>query len=92
MSGTGQRMRLSRRMLLAGLLAGAADRALASPPLTSLRPLPRGADFHKRAVKSAEALIEKAGLGGKLGFAVADARTGEMLEVHAPVLALPPER
>jgi len=81
---------VTRRVLLAGLMAGVAQAALAEPLARSLVPRPRPADYRKRAVAGAEALIAKAGLGGKVAFAVADARTGLMLEAKNPVLPMPP--
>ncbi|EPX81719.1 D-alanyl-D-alanine carboxypeptidase/D-alanyl-D-alanine endopeptidase [Litoreibacter arenae] len=82
--------RFGRRAVLGFLMFGVADAALANAPVVSLLPLPKPADAQKRAVKSAEALVSAAKLGGKIGFAVADARTGEVLEVMNPLLPLPP--
>ncbi len=90
-----------RRWVLGALLAGAATRALADPPATSPRPRPRplsaaaaqagaSAVAPRPAVPAAAALIEAARLGGSVAYAVADARTGEMLELRDPALALPP--
>ncbi len=42
------------------------------------------------AVKSAKELIAQAGLGGKVSFVVADAKTGLVLESYNPLLAQPP--
>jgi D-alanyl-D-alanine carboxypeptidase/D-alanyl-D-alanine-endopeptidase (penicillin-binding protein 4) len=85
---------LSRRWVLAGLLTGAADVALANAPRTSLIPPPRpgSAPSVRRAPRAAsyEALITDAKLGGKVGFVVANAKTGEILESHNPVLPMPP--
>jgi D-alanyl-D-alanine carboxypeptidase/D-alanyl-D-alanine-endopeptidase (penicillin-binding protein 4) len=86
-----QRLRmttLTRRWILGGLLAGAADCALASPPTVSPRPVRRPDPSDPEA--TTEALIAKAGLGGKLGFVVADAATGEVLGARNPALGLPP--
>lgn len=63
---------------------------MAEPPLRSIRPMPRGADYRKVAAPTAEALIAKAGLGGRTAFAVADARTGLVLEAVNPLLPQPP--
>ncbi len=82
--------RISRRLLLGALLSGAAGQALANAPLRSLRPLPRGADLPPVTPRSGERLVAEAGLSGKMAFAVADARTGEILETHNPILPLPP--
>lgn len=83
-------MRISRRAFLSGITATTAMPALAAPPLVSLRPPPRPLDFQKHTLRPAADLVIEAALGGKTAFALADARTGEMLEVMNPVLALPP--
>lgn len=80
----------SRRFILGSLVASVADVAFAKAPITSLRPAARAGDFHKQAVRGAEALIAKARLGGKIGFVVADAKTGLILETKNPVLPQPP--
>ncbi|TCO71113.1 D-alanyl-D-alanine carboxypeptidase/D-alanyl-D-alanine endopeptidase [Rhodovulum euryhalinum] len=79
---------LSRRWVLAALMAGAASPALAGPLARSLRPVPR--PERQRQAAEAEALIRRARLDGKLAYAVADAATGEMLDLRNPVLGLPP--
>ncbi|MCO6383550.1 D-alanyl-D-alanine carboxypeptidase/D-alanyl-D-alanine-endopeptidase [Oceanicola sp. 502str15] len=83
---------LSRRFVLAGLLTSAASCSLAEAPERSLRPVakPSGSDGTGRRASGAEALIEAAKLNGKVGFVVADARTGQVLESHNPLLPLPP--
>jgi len=83
-------VRVTRRGVLGGLLASGATPLLADAPLTSIRPAPRAADLFKRAVISAQALVEQARLGGEVGFAVADMRTGTILESRAPALGLAP--
>ncbi|MGC9420817.1 MAG: D-alanyl-D-alanine carboxypeptidase, partial [Rhodovulum sp.] len=80
--------RFSRRWVLSALMAGAGGPALSAPLARSLRPVPRPEDLRRAA--EAEALVARANLGGKLAFAVADASTGEVLEVMNPVLGLPP--
>lgn len=84
---------VSRRFVLSGLLAGAAVPALAEGLAVSPRPLPRsfGAEGAAgKAVAEPGALIEAAGLGGVVGYAVADARTGRLLEAMGEREALPP--
>lgn len=81
---------VSRRWFLGGLMAGSAGAALAAPPAASIRPQPRPADYRKLVVTGADKLIARAGLSGKVAFAVADARTGEVLEGRNPLLGLPP--
>ncbi|WP_085867035.1 D-alanyl-D-alanine carboxypeptidase/D-alanyl-D-alanine endopeptidase [Pseudoruegeria aquimaris] len=80
----------SRRFFLGAALSGAATQALGNAPVTSLRPLPRGAKPGAGLVPSADALIRAAKLGGDVGFLVMDSATGEVLDVHNPLLALPP--
>ncbi|WP_428548687.1 D-alanyl-D-alanine carboxypeptidase/D-alanyl-D-alanine endopeptidase [Profundibacter sp.] len=72
------------------MLASAADVAWGGAPRVSIRPTARAGDFHKRAVKGADALIAAARLGGKVAFVVADAKTGLILEAANPVLPQPP--
>ena len=84
------RRALGRRALLSGLAAGVALPALAAPPTVSLRPAPRPGG-RGGFVPSAEGLIADADLGrAALSYVVADRRTGEVLEAHAPDLPLPP--
>jgi D-alanyl-D-alanine carboxypeptidase/D-alanyl-D-alanine-endopeptidase (penicillin-binding protein 4) len=80
----------NRRVFLAGLLAGTAVPAVAGAPLQSLRPRLRGDAGPDFQTSRAEALVEAAGLGGKVTFAVADAKTGELLEVRKPLMRMPP--
>ncbi|SIN75511.1 D-alanyl-D-alanine carboxypeptidase/D-alanyl-D-alanine endopeptidase [Vannielia litorea] len=83
---------LSRRFVLAGLLTSAASCSLADAPERSLRPAakPLSESGSARHASGAEALIEAAKLDGKVGFVVADSRTGQVLESHNPLLPLPP--
>jgi len=81
---------LTRRSVLAGLVSSVATPLLAEAPKTSIRPAHRAPDLFKQAVKSAEELVEAARLGGKVSFAVADMRTGAILESRAPALPQPP--
>lgn len=50
----------------------------------------RPTDFLLRTIPAAADILRDAGLGGRVGFAVADAVTGEMLEVVNPLYPLPP--
>ncbi|QXT40557.1 D-alanyl-D-alanine carboxypeptidase/D-alanyl-D-alanine endopeptidase [Gymnodinialimonas ceratoperidinii] len=81
---------LSRRIFLSGLLASTAPAAWAAAPERSLRPTVRPDDFLRRTVPEAADILEAANLSGRVGFAVADATTGEMLEVENPLYPLPP--
>jgi len=73
--------------MMAGLLAGAALPALAEAPDTSPRPMPRP-NFGKS--KGPEDLIAAAKLGGVVGYVVADAATGRVLEAGNADVAMAP--
>jgi len=81
---------VSRRAFLTGAAGFAAAPAFGAPPETSLRPVFRPEGLFRRAIPSGTELVERAALGGRVGFAVADAVTGEMLEVFHPLHPLPP--
>lgn len=88
---------VTRRGFLAGGVSAVAGAAIAEAPLTSLRPSPRpdligGAapGIARRTSAAIAELIAEARLGGRVGFVVADARTGVFLETREPELALPP--
>ncbi|WP_127115487.1 D-alanyl-D-alanine carboxypeptidase/D-alanyl-D-alanine endopeptidase [Shimia sediminis] len=80
----------SRRAFLSALAAGVATPALANPPATSLRPKLRPSGLRQRVAPGAGELIRAAGLKGKVGFAVADAKTGLVLEGFEAETGLPP--
>lgn len=98
-------MTFSRRGVLAALAGIATHPALAGASSAS-RPTPRPdaqaslAPAPARAAAAAtpaadlggasEALVTKSGLGGHVGFALADARSGEILASHAADQHLPP--
>lgn len=63
---------------------------MAAAPAASLLPMPRPGDLARRTAPSLGAVIETAALGGRVGCAVADARTGEVLELHDALVGLPP--
>jgi D-alanyl-D-alanine carboxypeptidase/D-alanyl-D-alanine-endopeptidase (penicillin-binding protein 4) len=85
---------ISRRMMLAGLLAGAAFPALGEVMDSSPRPMARGGKAAARVPQGpldASDLITAAKLGAaKVAYVLLDARTGAMLEAREPDLALPP--
>ncbi|MCK8462742.1 D-alanyl-D-alanine carboxypeptidase/D-alanyl-D-alanine-endopeptidase [Aliiroseovarius sp. S1339] len=81
---------ISRRAILGGLGASLAGPVFANAPERSIRPAPKILDFSKRTIPTAEALMADANLGGKIGFVVADSKTGLILEANSPVLPLPP--
>ncbi len=87
--------RISRRSFILGSALGVcAAPLLARAPDRSIRPVLRGdADpllRLKNAVRSVEELIREAALGGRLGYSVADARTGLVLEARGPGAPHPP--
>jgi D-alanyl-D-alanine carboxypeptidase/D-alanyl-D-alanine-endopeptidase (penicillin-binding protein 4) len=83
---------IDRRYFLAGLMAGLASPAFAEVMDRSPRPVARGkvAASSGSAAPGFEALIAAAKLGGTVGFVVADAATGAVLESHQPQVKLPP--
>ncbi len=83
------RHKVSRRWLLGGLAAGVAAPVWAEAPLTSIRPR-RRAGIAAVEVPGAEGLISAAKLGGTLGYVVADAASGRVLEAMNPTLQQPP--
>lgn len=96
-------MVITRRLILAGLLVGTAQAALAetiaSSPRPRPRPTPAGSAPASSAAASApatasdrevEELIAAAKLGGAVSFVLADAKTGAILVAREPDLRLPP--
>jgi len=85
---------VSRRQFLIGaqsaLLSAGAGTAFAGAPESSLFPQPRSSDLIRRAAPPLSDVIAAAGLPGRVGCAVADAETGEMLELFNPFYPLPP--
>lgn len=78
---------LTRRGLLAGLAFTAGGAAFGEAPDATMRPVPRGS---KEPVTPSEALVARANLSGEIGYAVADAETGEILEARLGTKGLPP--
>ncbi|MGR3291242.1 MAG: D-alanyl-D-alanine carboxypeptidase/D-alanyl-D-alanine endopeptidase [Paracoccaceae bacterium] len=83
-------LNFSRRAVLAGLAAGFGQTALAKAPPVSPVPLVRPKALKTVSIAGAQDLIARARLGGKIGFVLSDARTGQVLEAINPVLGLPP--
>ena len=81
---------MRRRFFLTGALTTAALPACANAPEVSVRPLGKPSDALARAAPDPNRLVQGAGLGGTMGFVVADAATGEILESHNPTLPMPP--
>lgn len=83
--------KLTRRALLTSAISSVATLALADAPLTSLRPTARpDGNLPVVARVGTDQLLAEANLGGIVGFVVADARTGEVLEVNSGDDLLPP--
>jgi len=83
--------RFTRRYFLSAVAGLAlATPACARPPTESLRPVARGADALRDSQPPIDVLLKDAGLGGAVGFAVADARTGKLHETHNAAQGLPP--
>jgi len=95
-------VKLSRRMVLSGLLSSAAGVVSAEAPLSSMRPIARtGAApaapvvspiprIAPRARATIEQIVAAANLDGTVGCVLADARTGEVLEQINADVAQPP--
>lgn len=85
---------LSRRHFLGTAAAAAslmgASAVRAAPPEASLRPMLRGEDFFKRAVRSAKDIVGEARLTDKVSFVVADLNSGMTLESADAVTSRPP--
>lgn len=86
----------SRRLFLGALLSSTATALLAEAPKTSLRPVARPSGAVAKAAKAkpkatgAKALIEKAQLGGRVGFSVVDVKSGLVLEENDARSGQPP--
>ena len=81
---------ISRRAFLASSAALLASGAYAEAPTTSLIPPPRPERGKGGAATAADALIRTANLGGEVGYFVADAKTGDLLEAYNPNTPLAP--
>ncbi|MBW4709761.1 D-alanyl-D-alanine carboxypeptidase/D-alanyl-D-alanine-endopeptidase [Roseobacter sp. YSTF-M11] len=78
----------SRRAFLAGLLASAAAPSIAEVPKVSLRPRMRNAGTAQ--VSEVAALLRESRVTGDIVFAVADAKTGNVLEARNETLGTAP--
>lgn len=63
---------------------------MAAAPAVSLRPVTRPAALLADIIPSASDLVQQAAIGGRVGFVVADATTGTVLEGMNPLFPLPP--
>ncbi len=77
----------TRRWVLRALAAGMASPALADAPAVSLRPPRRPA---RLGPPPAAEVVSAFGLRGDVSFAVADVRSGKIVEVLRPLLRQPP--
>ena len=83
--------RVSRRFALAGGAALAfTGPALANAPERSLLPVARGDNLKAIALGGVETLVARYNLTGTVGLAVADVKSGLMLEDLNPTTGLPP--
>lgn len=80
---------ITRREVLAGLLAGAALPARAEAPATSPRPVPRGGK-PLPVLPGPGDLVAQAKLGGVTGLVLLDAATGAVLEALGESQVVPP--
>jgi D-alanyl-D-alanine carboxypeptidase/D-alanyl-D-alanine-endopeptidase (penicillin-binding protein 4) len=82
---------ISRRGFVAGLMAGASTLSpvWAEAPATSVRPVRRPGPMATRVTDAAR-LIDAAGLGGVVSYAVMDAATGALLDARLADTPLPP--
>ena len=86
-------MTLTRRGVLAGLMAGAVSPAFGEAVTTSLRPRGRGGVAvagDAGPVGTAAGLVEAAKLGGVTGYIVAEVATGRVLEAGNADVPVPP--
>ena len=83
-------VRASRRAFLCGVSACLGGAAFAGPPTTSLFPAPRPTGWNRQSLPSLDDLIRSAELPGKTTLALADARSGEIIEASSPLLSHPP--
>jgi len=81
---------ISRRLFLGATASVLAQVAVAAPPAASLRPLARGPDHFKKSVPGGDAIVARAKLGGRVCYAVADAKTGLRLEGSNSKTGTPP--
>lgn len=82
---------ISRRFFVGTALSSLASAGWANAPTVSLRPKARGIEVRRQAVSAgADKLVGKAGLTGRVSFAVADVKTGLVLEERDGGMGLPP--
>lgn len=79
---------VSRRAVLAGLLAGTGQAAFANAPTSSLVPRPRPSEAEIEI--TGDDIVREAGLGGNVSFALIDVQTRRILERRDADRLLPP--
>ncbi len=84
------KMTSRRTFLLSGLAALAGTSALANAPAVSLRPVARRVSSLAAGADGLKALLARANLPGRAVCAVADVKTGKLLEASGQAEALPP--
>ncbi|OYX40956.1 MAG: D-alanyl-D-alanine carboxypeptidase [Rhodobacterales bacterium 32-67-9] len=86
--------RITRRLVLGGVLGGMASAAFGNAPARSQRPVARTgirvATSGAASAARAADLIGAAGLGGEVAYVVADAKTGLILEARQGGKPMPP--
>ena len=82
--------RPSRRAVLTGLAAFATGSAFAEAPTSSLRPVKRGTVPVAPPPNPAADVLNRANLGGAIGFQVVNSETGQVVEEYNPEIRLPP--
>ncbi|QMU58607.1 MAG: hypothetical protein GKR98_10625 [Boseongicola sp.] len=81
----------SRRALLAGLAAGIGSAAFAEAPVIGVRPKARNGALSAEPVKAVgDAVVARAGLKGRVAYAIADAETGQILDARLSEQPMPP--
>ncbi|MEM8578103.1 MAG: D-alanyl-D-alanine carboxypeptidase/D-alanyl-D-alanine-endopeptidase [Pseudomonadota bacterium] len=81
---------ISRRFFLSLSASAAASAVAAAAPDRSYRPQARPASAPRRVAQGPETIIANAQLGGRVTYAVADARTGRKLEGMGEAVGVPP--
>lgn len=81
---------VTRRNFLSGAISLFPTPLIAAAPSSSLFPVARPRDLWRRAAPEAEDLIADAALGGRVTYAVADARSGDVLELRDALFGMPP--
>ncbi|NIZ13617.1 D-alanyl-D-alanine carboxypeptidase/D-alanyl-D-alanine-endopeptidase [Phaeobacter sp. HF9A] len=79
-----------RRFLSSAFAAVAAGPALADAPLSTPRPKARGLNPFSPGIEGLDAILKNAGLRGQIACAVADAKSGALLEEVGADKGLPP--